>query len=224
MCHNVTIAIDAARNLYNGNPSFVGMAIDALAIAPGARALHIGAGTGYYSALIGGCVGPSGRVLAIEADEALAARAHANLASMPWIETRHGDGMSAFGESFDAILVNAGVTHPPDIWLDALAPAGRMILPLTATMSPLGPTAPMTNIGKGLLVLVTDTESSLAARMVTFVAIFNAVGARDESLNAELGRALQKAPFPALKRLRRDAHEPVDTCWFHGSTFCLSTT
>src|SRR5579859_3065179 len=133
VCHNVTIAIEPARNLYNGNPSFVGMAIDALAIAPGARVLHVGAGTGYYSALIGGCAGPSGRVLALEADAALAARARANLASMPWIETRHGDGTFSFGESFDGILVNAGVTHPPDAWLDALAPGGRMILPLTAS-------------------------------------------------------------------------------------------
>jgi len=223
--HNVAIAIDLPRNLFNGNPSLLGMAIDTLGLTPGGRALHIGAGTGYYTALMGACVGASGRVLAIEADEALAARAKANLASMPWIETHHGDGMSAFGESFDAILVNAGVTHPPDVWLDALAPGGRMILPLTATLAPMAPTSPMANIGKGLLLMLTRTDdpASMTAQMVTFLAIFNAVGARDDALNAELGKALQKMPFPPLKRLRRDAHEREDGCWLHGPAFCLTT-
>jgi hypothetical protein len=63
----------------------------------------------------------------------------------------------------------------------------------------------------------------MTARTLTFVAIFNAVGARDESLNVELGKALQKMPFPMLKRLRRDPHERAETCWYHGPTFCLTT-
>src|SRR5579872_5528962 len=83
--HNVAIAIDPTRMLFNGTPSLIGMAIDVLALPPGARALHIGAGTGYYTALMGACVGEAGRVLALEADEALAARAKLNLDSMPWI-------------------------------------------------------------------------------------------------------------------------------------------
>jgi len=58
---------------------------------------------------------------------------------------------------------------------------------------------------------------------VTFVAIFNAVGARDQALNVELGQALQKMPFPPLKRLRRDAHEHGIGCWLHGPEFCLTT-
>src|SRR5579859_6990394 len=217
--HNIAIAIDPARTLFNGTPSLIGMAIDVLALQPGARALHIGADTGYYTALIGACTGEAGRVLALEADETLAARAKTNLHSMPWIEARHGDGRAPFGETFDAILVNAGATHPPDIWLDALAPGGRMIIPLTASMGPMG------NIGKGLLVLLTRTDdpASMAARIITFVAIFNAVGARDDALNLELGRALQKMPFPPLKRLRRDPHDRADACWLHGATFCLTT-
>ena len=57
--------------------------------------------------------------------------------------------------------------------------------------------AAMGNIGKGLLLLLTRTDdlSALAARVVTFVAIFNAVGARDEALMLS-GKALQKTPFP----------------------------
>jgi protein-L-isoaspartate(D-aspartate) O-methyltransferase len=217
--HNFAIAIDSGRNLFNGTPSLICMAIDALGLTAGARGLHVGAGTGYFTALMGACVGGSGRVLALEADAALAAQAKTNLASMTWIDVRHGDGSSPFGETFDAILVNAGATHPPDIWLDALAPGGRMIIPVTASMAPMG------NIGKGLLLMLTRTDdaSLMTARTLTFVAIFNAVGARDESLNVELGKALQKMPFPMLKRLRRDPHERAETCWYHGPTFCLTT-
>jgi protein-L-isoaspartate(D-aspartate) O-methyltransferase len=54
------------------------------------------------------------------------------------------------------------------------------------------------------------------------VAIFSAVGIRDDAMNAELGRALQKNPFPRLTSLRRDAHDRDDKCWLHGSRFCLS--
>ena len=219
VCHNVAIAIEPSRNLYNGTPGLIGMAIDALSLVPGTPVMHIGAGTGYYTALMGACVGERGRVLALEADEPLAARARANLASMPWVEARHGDGTAPLGETFDGILVNAGVTHPPDAWLDALRPGGRMILPLTASMGPMG------NIGKGLLLLLTQNAdtSAIAARVLTFLAIFNAVGARDHTLNAELAKALQKMPLPPLKQLRRDTHEHAEACWLHTAAFCLTT-
>ena len=33
----------------------------------------------------------------------------------------------------DAILINAGATHPRSIWLDSLRTGGRLLLPLTVT-------------------------------------------------------------------------------------------
>jgi protein-L-isoaspartate(D-aspartate) O-methyltransferase len=217
--HNIAIAIDPARVLFNGMPGLICMAIDALSLGRGARVAHIGTGTGYFTALLGHCVGPTGRVVGVELDEQLAAQAKRNLASMPWIDLRQGDGSAPFTESFDAILVNAGVTHPLETWLDALAPGARMVVPLTASMPPMG------NIGKGLLLLLTRTEASdaLDVRVLTFVAIFSAVGIRDDALNAEIGKALAKHPFPPLKRLRRDAHERSESCWLHGPSFCFST-
>lgn len=58
--HNLSIAIDPARQLFNGGPSIVASWIDALRLRPGLRVLHIGCGLGYYSALIAHCVGPTG--------------------------------------------------------------------------------------------------------------------------------------------------------------------
>jgi protein-L-isoaspartate(D-aspartate) O-methyltransferase len=215
--HNYSVAIDPDRQLFNGAPALVAGSIDTLGIMPGTRVLHVGAGLGYYSAILAHITGPSGRVLAIEVDKELAAQAQANTAATPWLDVRAGDATAPFDESFDAILVSAGITHPQPAWLDALADGGRMILPLTAGIPAMGP------LGKGVMVLVTkQSPSSLTARALTFVSIYSGVGLRDDALNEQLGRALMRTPFPRLTRLRRDAHEPGQGCWLHGSEFCLS--
>ncbi len=215
--HNLAIGIDPTRMLFNGAPGLLAMAIDSLALAPGSRVLHIGTGTGYYTAVMAHCVGPTGRVLGIEVDASLAAQASANLAPMSQVEVRLGNGRSLLDETFDAILVNAGVTHPLDAWLDALARGGRMILPLTVTLPA------MNGIGKGILLHVAKAgeDEPMQARVVTFVAIFSALGIRDDALNAEIGKALQKHPFPPLAALTRTPHERTDKCWLHGQNFCL---
>ena len=220
--HNVAIAIDASRALFNGAPGLLAMAIDTLAIKPGDRVLHLGTGLGYYTAILGQIVGPTGRVLGIEVDADLAASARQRLASMPWVEIRHADGSGAFGETFDAMLINAGVTHPLPEWLDALAPGGRMMLPLTATMAM--PTFGKA-IGKGLFLAIARTggTNSFTARPVTFLAIYSAISLRDEAINTEIGQALMKHPFPPIKSLRRDAHEKGASCWLHGDGFCFGT-
>ncbi len=216
--HNIGVAIDPDRQLFNGQPATLTPWIDALELGPGSRVLHVGAGLGYYTALMAACVGDRGRVLAFEADEALAGAARSNLAPMPWVEVRADSASQPSGETFDAILVNAGVTHPLDAWLDALSPAGRMILPVTATGGPMG------NIGKGLVFLVERHEASFSARVTGFVAVYSAVGLRDEALNAYIGKLLMTGPqqWSAITRLRRDAHAPALSCRLHGGHFCLS--
>ncbi|HYM26105.1 MAG TPA: hypothetical protein VEU08_22965 [Vicinamibacterales bacterium] len=236
--HNITVAIDPSRTLFNGQPATLAVWIDALDLAPGGRVLHVGAGTGYYTAIMAHCVGPSGRIVAFEVDEALAAEARANLAWMPWVEVYAGDAAYPSGSAraaeersgapdppratemaFNAIVVNAGVTHPLAWWLDALADGGRMILPLTGTMPGMG------TIGKGVVLLVTRTGGRFDARAITMVAIYSAVGLRDSDMNARLGKALMSGPmqWAAIKTLRRDAHDADATCWLHGDGFCLST-
>lgn len=221
--HNVAIGIDPARMLFNGGPGVVAPCIDALAIRPGDRVLHVGCGLGYYSALIAQVTGSAGRVVAIEVDEALAADARDNLRRWTWVEARHGDGTDLRDESdksFDAILVNAGTTHPHEAWLNALAPGGRLVVPITCTMAQMGP------IGKGLMFLLSDTgqPDALEARVITTVAIYSALGVRDAALNDRLGRAFMRGgAFPGIKRLRRDRHDESPSCWLHTDAFCLAS-
>jgi protein-L-isoaspartate(D-aspartate) O-methyltransferase len=217
--HNLSIAIDPARRLFNGAPALLASWIDTLALGPGQRVLHVGCGTGYYSAIIGQVVGSGGVVEAIEVDSGLAERATAALADWPWIRVLHGDA-TTHQTSFDAILINAGVTHPLASWLDALVPEGRMILPLTVGM-------PGSPVGKGIALFVGAGGETRPARALSMTMIYSAVGIRDTALEQRLAQALSAGGgfmggFMAVRRLRRDVHQADDTCWLHGPTACLS--
>jgi protein-L-isoaspartate(D-aspartate) O-methyltransferase len=217
--HNVAVAIEPERMLFNGAPGLLATAIDALEPEAGNRALHLGAGTGYYSAILAAVVGSTGRVLALEVDDTLAGRARNTLAAAPHVEVRASDGTKPFEETFDIALVNAGLTHVPAHLLDAMQPGGRLVVPITATMPGMG------NIGKGLLIrMVNSGGDRWPVRVITFVAIYSAVGLRDEALNAAIGQALGRHPFPPIKSLRRDPHESDASCWCHTPGACLSLT
>ena len=148
-------------------------------------------------------------MLAFEVDETLAAEATRRLASRPWVEVRHGDASGPLDETFDAILVNAGVTHPLDSWLDALAPGGRLMLPLTATMP-----ATESTLGKGLVFLLTREEAGgFAARVIAVVAVYSALGIRDPRLNDDIGKALMAGRRADRRQRLRSIHEPDASCW-----------
>ena len=217
--HNLSIAIDATRMLFNGAPSVVGLCIDRLDVAAGQSVLHVGTGNGYYTALMAEMVGSAGRVDGVEVDPDLAETSRANLAPWRRADVRQGNGVGGLAEgAYDAILVNAGMTHPHEAWLAALKPGGRIVVPLTFTLPQMG------SIGKGAIALLTRgaTGESFSARVIGMVAIYSAVGIRDEALNAKLLDAFKRGPWPAFTRLRRDAHDESPACWLHGGGFCLS--
>jgi protein-L-isoaspartate(D-aspartate) O-methyltransferase len=213
--HNVLIAIDAKRGLNNGEPAFVSFLIDSLELHAGAAVIHIGCGTGYYSAIIAEAVGPTGHVTAIEIDSELAARARRNLEYLPHVEVIQGDGGETDAGPADAILINAGATHPRAIWLDSLRPAGRLILPLTVTDDADGS-------GGGRVLRVIRHPEEFAASFISGVGIFSCVGGRDAELNRQLKKAFDKGDWKSVQSLRREIHDPTDTCWLHADNFCLS--
>ena len=215
--HNISIAIDAARQLYNGAPGTVAPWIDWLGLKPGGRVLHVGCGLGYYTAIMAHVVGSTGYIRALEVDEALAQQAKRNLMPLAWVDARRGDGGETPDLAFDAVLIHAGVTHPLPAWLDALVVGGRMVFPLTATVPQMGA------VGKGwTFVLTKKADGSFEAHPGNLVAIYSAAGIRDETLNPAIGAALTIGPFPMVRRLRRDPHSAASSCWLHGPTFCLA--
>jgi protein-L-isoaspartate(D-aspartate) O-methyltransferase len=213
--HNVLVAIDPSRQLNNGHPSFLASLIDRLEVKPIDHVVHVGCGTGYYTAIMAEIVGPEGHVNAIEDDTQLAARARDNLNYFPNVEVIEGDGGETDSGPADAILVNAGATHPGAIWLDSLRPGGRLILPLTVTDgADCG--------GAGRVLKVTRQPQGFTASFISEVGIFSCVDGRDAELNQRLKEAFARDDWSSVQSLRRDPHEPADTCWLHAANFCLS--
>jgi len=100
------IGILPERNLNNGQPSIHAALIAAAAAPqPGEHVVHLGAGVGYYTAILAELVGATGRVTAIEFDGELAARATANFAPTPHVRAVHGDGTRIVFEPADVIYV-----------------------------------------------------------------------------------------------------------------------
>ena len=112
------VGIIPERVLNNGQPWLHAMLIAAAAPGPGEHVVHIGAGVGYYTAILAHMVGESGRVTAIEFDDGLAERVAANFAGQPSVRALQGDGSQIEFDLADVIYMNAGATRPADIWLD----------------------------------------------------------------------------------------------------------
>jgi len=213
--HNVLVAIDAERHLNNGQPGFLAFLIDALELQEGEHVVHIGCGTGYYTAIIGEVVGPKGHVTAIEIDPELASRARSNLSYLSDVQVVAGDGGDLDPGPTDAILINAGATHPRAIWLDSLRLGGRLLVPLTVTEDADGG-------GGGRVLKVTRQLRGFTACFISGVGIFSCVGGRHQDLNQRLKEAFARGDWKLVQSLRRDQHELTDTCWLHAESFCLS--
>jgi protein-L-isoaspartate(D-aspartate) O-methyltransferase len=144
----VLIGIDPERGLNNGMPSYHAPLISSARIECGDHVVHVGAGVGYYSAILRHLAGDAGKLTAIEVAPELAKRARQNLANLSNVVVKEGDGCTIPFDAADVIYVNAGVTRPADQWLDQLKEGGRLILPMTArrTLSASG-TGPLSRHG-----------------------------------------------------------------------------
>ena len=211
--HDVLVAIDLERKLNNGMPSFWAHNLDHLDLRPGERVLQIGAGTGYYSAILAEIVGPAGSVVAVEYDADLAARAKANLAGWPQVEVVAGDGRAHDPGPVDAVVVFAGSTHPAALWLDRLNEGGRLMMPLTGAN------------WWGFILRAERQGEIFAARSIGGVGIFPCVGGRDDAAGERLQKALhnvqpRSVPIRALHR-GEPAAEAGGKVWYAGPGFWL---
>lgn len=89
--HDVLVAIDEALGINNGLPSLWARVYDNLDIKPGSTVVQVGAGVGYYTAILAELVSPQGHVTAFEIDPGLAERSRHNLRHYPNVEVICGD-------------------------------------------------------------------------------------------------------------------------------------
>jgi protein-L-isoaspartate(D-aspartate) O-methyltransferase len=178
------------------------------------RSCKVGAGSGYYTAILAHLVGSVGQVHAFEIDPQLASRAAQNLLPWPWASVHARSGTLENLPSADVIYVNAGVTQPSWAWLDALRPGGRLLFPFQA-VGGLG----------GMLVIEKPRSGGLAwpARFVARAAFVACETRQDEAIGRALSTAFAGGGCETVRSVRLD-NKPAATCWLDGGDWWLSTS
>jgi protein-L-isoaspartate(D-aspartate) O-methyltransferase len=112
-------------------PYMVARATELAAPQAGDRALEVGAGSGYQTAVLAELCS---EVFAIEIVPALAARAARNLAEAGYhnavVEAFDGSGGWPAHAPYDVIIVSAGAPRIPPLLVGELAPGGRLVIPV----------------------------------------------------------------------------------------------
>jgi len=214
------VGIAPERRINNGQPCLHAELLSFAGIRAGDHVVHIGAGAGYYSAIMAELAGRDGRVTAIEFAEDLAQAAAKNLSSRPNVAVIQGDGSTVTFDSADVIYVNAGATRPADHWLERLNDGGRMILPLT-TEKGFSPVA-SANARHGGIFRIVRAGDDFLAQWVCGVAIFPCEGMRDETSERALATAFESGGWERVKRLDRRDEVPADQCWLRGPGWSLT--
>lgn len=205
---DIVLALSQSQGITNGLPSLHARCIAAVAPKAGERVVQIGAGSGYYTAILADLIGPEGRVIAYEIDPALADKAAENLAPWSSVTVNNRNAVTCEIGPADVVYVNAGASSLPGHWLDALDVGGRLLLPLVP------------GDAEGAMLLVTRRHHSYAARFIAPARFYPCIGAQDEG--DELRSAFSRGQLESVKSLRRD--EPVDeSCWYSGSDWWLSS-
>lgn len=213
---DVTVALSEAGMINNGQPVLHAVGLATINPQPGEMAIHIGAGTGYYTAVLARLVGPGGKVFAYEIEPTLAELATAHLADLEHVTVYARSGAEGPLPECNLIYVNAGATAPLDIWLDALLPGGRLLFPLT-------PDGPGGTPGAGGMLLITRLPPDLySARFLMPVMFINCQGARDDETAKKLAEAFKRGDLRSVRSLRRNS-SPDETCWCSGNGWWLST-
>ena len=219
---DVLVALAPERGVNNGSPSLHALWLDRLAPRRGERIVHIGAGTGYYTAILAALVGPEGKVLAVEFDPDLVAKAKANLADLPQVSVLQGDGADWPREPADCIYVNFAVARPAAAWLEQLAPGGRLIFPLGLPPQRSGPRRRTALYGASFL--IERRANGLAASWLGSVSFVCAEGmlAGSEVDQVALSAALEKEGAEFVHSLRLGRAAQPQRCWLCGEGWSLS--
>jgi len=212
--HDALVLLKREQRLNTGQPSVVARLLEALGLSTGMRVIHVGCGTGYYSAIMAEVIGATGTVIAFEIEPDLAALAAVNLKTFANIKVLHKDAATVDPGPANAILVNAGVTHLHPAWLSSLTPGGVLVTPFLVGRSLASRDA--------LAVRIVRRGTEFAASLVTVLSIYPSPTMRNPALQSLLNASFESEALLNLRSLRLDPHASADTCIVHTPAFCLS--
>ncbi|MGE7417963.1 protein-L-isoaspartate O-methyltransferase family protein [Methylobacterium tarhaniae] len=197
------VALRPEAGLNNGEPSLHALCLAAVGVKPGERVVQVGAGGGYYTAILAELVGPEGRVEAYEVEPSLAAAARTALSGYGQVRVHDRSGAEGPLPPADLVTVAAGATAPLPVWLDALRPGGRLLVPLTAERSGgmLLATRPPGPVQAGPA--QTGSAQVWPARFLAPVSFVPCAGARRPEEAARLATAFRDRDWTRVRRLHR---------------------
>src|SRR5258707_10666038 len=202
------------RGTRTGLPSLHARCIAACELKPGENVIQVGAGSGYFTAILAELVGESGSVLAFEIDHSLATAAERNLKLWRQVRVEATSGVSCISGSADVVYVSAGVQQLPRAWFEALALGGRLLVPITPGAAEEG----------GIFVIRRfASKTVLQAEFVCRARFVPCLGAEDEAASALLKEAFAASGHDAVRSLRLYPETPDETAWFRGRDWWLST-
>lgn len=220
---DVLIPLDEEKDLNNGSPGLWAELFDALSVRSGEHIVHVGAGRGYYSAILAELAGPASRITCIEIEPRLARLAAEALTLWPQSNVLEADAFEAAIDACDAIVLSAGVSHFPAPWLDALRPGGRLMLPLTVDGEWPAPGGGTWKGGWGKVLLLTKVGENFDARFVRRCGFTNCVSGHAFEIDDRLRQSFARNQDGDVRSLRRASETPDDSCWFDAGDWWLST-
>lgn len=209
---NAAIALDVRKGINNGEPHLHAMWIGAAAPQPGETITQIGLGMGYYSAILSLLVLPGGRLIGFEIDSDLAETARHKLSAYENVSVVTGDATSLEVPPSDMIYVSAAVVEPPEQWLRALRPGGRLIFPWRPT------------VDVALAMLVKRVSAGFEARPLMSCWFIPCAGASSHKsrLLAPNPSSAQRIRSLLLTRIQAPDESAVaiyEHCWFSSAKF-----
>ncbi|MFO0756577.1 MAG: rRNA adenine N-6-methyltransferase family protein [Byssovorax sp.] len=205
------IGMGLSGTITTGLPSLHARCMTACALRPGERVVQVGAGSGYFTAILAELVGETGSVVAYEVEPHLAARAQENLSKQPNVRVVPASGVRAFDDAADVIYVFAAVQQLPLSWLESLSPSGRLLFPLT----------PMNGEGGMLLVRRTEDSTRFDARFLCRVRFVPCIGAQDHAMSKQLTAAFASGGENLVRTLGLGP-TPESGTWLAGDGWWLS--
>lgn len=216
---DVVVALDETRGINNGSPSLHAHWMHSAAPRAGESVAHIGAGTGYYTAILAAMVGKTGRVTAVEFDPARAARAGENLKNRRNVEVVQGDGRAWPRVAADVVYVNFASSRPAAAWIENLTPGGRLIFPLGVPRS-----GPGIRSGLNALALMIERRTEgFAAKALGLVSFVFAEGVEAQTAGEveSLQVRLEDGDWSQIRSLVWGDQVDSERCWHSGAGWAL---
>lgn len=207
---DVVVALLPEKQLNNGQPTLHARCLSAARIQAGERVLHIGCGTGYYTALLGELVTDAGSVRAWDVEPQLVAAASANLQARSNVRVELRDATVGPIPRSDVIYVCAGCTRPIRSWAEALSEGGRLLFPLTPGWD------------HGAMLMITRVGQRYRAQFVCRCSFIPCVGGSDRVEERQLADAFSKSGFESVSSLRFGKAPAESAIWLAGADWYMT--